>query len=583
MEIVGGVGFAVGSSPINNFYKKKVLNDAFQSVLDIPEGSEIDHIFGVSEFKFDYVKPSFEKNVSLDERSLIVLDDVDLQFCSAKSLLESFKDKDDFDFAKFANFNDVPIASSCFQCTDVSRYNFQKMHEIVTQLLITGVYVDKTKQTITLSIHDIVSAYNNVCYVTDDIEMSYRFFGELGKVIYDKLLLIVDVLKERDMNIDIVFDAWIVNDIISNIFTLPLVNVSRGQELGIKIFELLKECDVLSLSDSNFRVLCSHDKLNNIHTELFTKFKKLGVFFIFRSEKLAYQIFDAAQILTAFGVQLPVFVVEFEHDSIRQVGGLSNTICGIALNKHLQEYTHEVRSNMPLVDTFEVPRAQKTFYHECIHHVRQAAGALSQASPWMPNIKVLFGEHHCIIESIIQQVSEYALTNREEYIAEFGAKVLCCLQTGRNPLNYITDSRLWRLYYEFGGPDFASMINDKFCKEDYDILVDYNREYSHLPGLPSKFEIDPTKLENKELVVSGLLGLHVLSKETLRSDTVMPPPPLGYCYIIDNGKLQLKIDKHQLPYSKDDKYYDPVFCRLTNGALILMETKPKIERHYEII
>ena len=60
--------------------------------------------------------------------------------------MESFKDKDDFDFAKFANFNDVPIASSCFPCTDVSRYNFQKMHEIVTKLLITGVYVEKIKQ-----------------------------------------------------------------------------------------------------------------------------------------------------------------------------------------------------------------------------------------------------------------------------------------------------------------------------------------------------------------------------------------------------------------------------------------------------
>ena len=200
----------------------------------------------------------------------------------------------------------------------------------------------------------------------------------------------------------------------------------------------------------------------------------------------------------------------------------------------------------------------------------------------MPSMNTLLGREHSLIGVIKQQVSEYALTDHEEYLAEFGAKILCCLQMDENPLDYITDKKLWRLYYELGGPDFLQLINDKFYKDNYDILNDENRCYGYLSGYPKKFEIYLSNLENKQVSISGLKGLNVVDKETLTDTAILPPPPLGYKYTTDNKKLQLKPDIDILR-SNDNEYYNPVFCRLTNGTLTLMKTEPKFERHLELI
>lgn len=499
-----------------------------------------------------------------------------------KSLLASFRDKEGFDFSLFAKLNKISFDSGCVPHADADRYNFCRMHKIVTQLLGEGIYIEELKQFIRLTDEDLVRAYDNIGIITNDAEMSYKFFGELGKIIYEKLLSVVTLLKDRNIGFHIETGSWLVHDIIADIFTLPLVNVAEGVDFGLKIFQSLKEGGISAFNDNHFQVLMPSNVEGNLHDELFAKFQQLGIFFIFQSEELAEQTLVSAKFLASIGMQLPAFIVEFEHDAGRQIGGLSNTICGIELNKKTKDEIYEIKDPKTGMVAFEVPRSQKTFYHENIHHVRQVAGAFQQVRPWMPRWKIWPEVGDSVKRSIANQISEYALTEHEEYLAEFGAKVLCCLQIGKNPLNYITDKKLWRLYYELGGPDFSQIINDKFYKNDYDILNDENRCYGYLSGYPKKFEIDLSMLEDKEVVVSGLRGFNVLNKEKLTDTTILPPPPLGYCYTTDNGKLQLKIDEYVLR-SHDYEYYNPIFCRLTNGTLTLMKTEPQFERHLELI
>lgn len=500
----------------------------------------------------------------------------------AQSLLMSFKDNVNFEFLSFAKVNNIPFDHDYIPHAYASRYNFCRMHRIVTQLIDNGIYIKELKKSIKLTDEDLVMAYDNIGVVADNCEMSYRFFGELGKIIYQKLLSVVTLLEKHNICLDIETGSWLIHDIIADVFSLPLVNVSEGVDLGIKIFQFLKEGGISAFNDNHFQVLMPSDGERNLHDELFAKFQRLGIFFIFQSEELAEQILISAQFLASIGMQLPVFIVEFKHDGGKQIGGLSNTICGVELNKKLKDEIYDIKDLETGSVVFSVPRSQKTFYHENIHHVRQSVGALKQGSNWMPSMNTLLGREHNLIGVIKHQVSEYALTDHEEYLAEFGAKILCCLQMDENPLDYITDKKLWRLYYELGGPDFLPIIYDKFYKDNYDILNDENRCYGHLSGYPKKFEIDLNRLENKQVSISGLKGLNVVDKETLTDTTILPPPPLGYKYTTDNKKLQLKPDVDVLR-SHDNEYYDPVFCRLTNGTLTLIKTEPKFERHLKLI
>lgn len=192
-------------------------------------------------------------------------------------------------------------------------------------------------------------------------------------------------------------------------------------------------------------------------------------------------------------------------------------------------------------------------------------------------------DNNDIIGTIKSQISNYALTDCEEYIAEFSALVLCCLEQSENPFNYIADECLWRLYYEFGGPDFVPIIDQKFYADKGVILAQSGLGWCS--GYPEKFSVNINQIKDQQVEVEGMVAIGQRSFVKIDEKTILPPPPLGYCYTTENGKLQLKIDKSidVLKYSTDDTLYDPVFCSLTDGPLTLMKTEPQWIHHFEVL
>ena len=130
---------------------------------------------------------------------------------------------------------------------------------------------------------NITCHYDNIGVVADNCEMSYRFFGELGKIIYQKLLSVVTLLEKQNVCLNIETGSWLIHDIIADVFSLPLVNVPEGVDLGIKIFRSLEEGGISAFNDNHFQVLMPSDGERNLHDELFAKFQQLGIFFIFQS------------------------------------------------------------------------------------------------------------------------------------------------------------------------------------------------------------------------------------------------------------------------------------------------------------
>ena len=490
-----------------------------------------------------------------------------------KILDKNFKDRD-FDFEKFAALNDIVVNPNCRPHSDFIKNAFRRMHNLATSFMRDGELVVLQKEnnvrlSIKLTTTDIIHIYNDIIsesgIANDDI--AYKLYGKLTETITTRLL---DVVK------DPVFPNH-ENDFIKSIESvgiylfemlsvLPLVNVQNGMQLCESILQAQSEagekiCKTTTDSTKNAN---ADTKDHSEKIDYVSEFKKLGIFFVFQNEKLAEELLPAARFLTKVGVQPAQFVAEY-NKRFDITAGFSTGICNcVLINSNLTSLPMQWLYGLFI----DFPIVRHVFYHENIHNVRQAAGAYDHdESISNNNLLQIFKGQNDVISAIKSYVGMYAFQNNEEYIAEFGAHILCCLEDNKNPFDYIKDERLWRLYYEFGGPDFAPIINEKINSRSdcpkYDILKDTDNCYSHSSGYPSKFGIDINQIEDQQVEVQGLIALGLKSDVTIDEQTILPPPPLGYCYEVKNQKLKLKD-------LKSETYYDPTFCSLTNGPLTLM-------------
>ncbi len=484
----------------------------------------------------------------------------------------------EFDFKKFAEVNDFPLNESCIPHSDVVKNSFQRMYYVVDELLSNGVTF--TKEDVE-DIH-IKLTPNEVLDITSTLEKipdenkAYKLYGELGVVIFSKMKESVqDSMFANDRKV--LGDClWANSDICKSILSLPLVNSAKGIDVCKKMIgsTLTGVCSVFELSEQK---LTDEERENQDHQNLVNNFKELGMFFAFKNDKLGKEMLPAAQFATSIGMKMPLFMAEITtEDKKFRPSGFSHDIVGVAIRDTI----------LSEKDFKGFPWVHKTFYHEITHHARSAVGAI-HADKLIARVSLMnvFWSNANLVDAIKSQIREYALTNSEEYIAEFSALVLYCLEHNTNPFNYIKDARLWRLYYEFGGPDYAPIIQQKgflpdIYAKDCDILSDKKCDWCS--GYPSKFGIDVDKLSKKNISVD--IYLHGDSYLVpITSKIVFPPPPLGYCYTTEGGCIGLKIDKNVLPDS-DDCYCSPSYCSLTNGPLTsLLYSQFQLGHHFELL
>lgn len=526
-----------------------------------------------------------------------------------KKLDEYFKkgnsDFKEFAFKKFAKVYKRKLDSNIVPHSDIVKNSFQCMYNVADKLLSVGITFEeedveeedgKDKADwkdihIELTPDEVMDAIARVdrLGLSNDENKAYKLYGELGDVIFSKMNEAV-----QDVNFDnnraALENCLLANrDICKSILSLPLVNFDKGMTLCTRMIDsaFTGELSVFKLPKQVSKGIKALR-----HRIFVNDFKKLGMFFAFKNAKLAREILPAAQFATSVGMKMPLFMAEMAapKDSKIATAGLSGDIVGVA-----------VRDNVVSAkDAKGFSLARSTFYHEITHHARSAVGAMHfDESISRKNLEEkIFEDNANLVDAIKDQISDYALTDSEEYMAEFSALVLCCLEPketeqgkiepNANPFDYIKDERLWRLYYEFGGPDFAPIIQQKgFLPAGYaegrNILSDKGCDWCS--GYPSKFGIDINQIKDQQVKVEGMTVIGQRSFVKIDEKTILPPPPLGYCYTTENGRLQLKIDKSidVLKGSTDNKLYDPVFCRLTDGPLTLMKTEPQWIHHFEVL
>ncbi len=511
------------------------------------------------------------------EKSIYTVDD------AIRKLYECFKSPESinipclrtFDFKRFAEVNKISLNDSYIPHSDVVKNSFLCMYNVTYELLskdVTFKKEDGEDIPIKLTPDEILGIINTLGNVPDE-DKAYKLYGELGVIIFSKMNSAVQNTNKEALGKSL----WANYYICKSILSLPLVNCNGGIKFCTMVMDsiLIGKHSVFELSEPK---LSDAERADSKHQNLVNDFKKLGMFFAFKNDKLGEKLLLAAQFATSIGMKMPLFMAEVTtEDKEFRPSGFSSDVVGVAVHDAV----------LSEKDFKGFPWVCYNFYHEITHHARSAVGALyadkSIAGKSLESKELALKDNTNLINAIKSQIMEYALTNSEEYIADFSALVLCCLEHNKNPFSYIDDARLWRLYYEFGGPDYAPIIHEKFYKSAgvYNILEDPN--YGYCSGYPSKFGIDVDKLSNEKIWVREISSPDGLRFISVTSKTILPPPPIGYCYTTERGCIGLKIDKNMLPGGDDSKYYTPLFCSLTNGPLTLLcAGQFQLEHHLEL-
>lgn len=494
-----------------------------------------------------------------------------------------------FHFEVFAKVNNIDFDLDHKPHSDIVKYSFDRMHRVCLDLLDKGIMVDKGENgtaTIKLTAEAIIDAYNRVANYDNftTAQKAYKLYSELGNIISEKLFVITN--NDYFIQNKKCFRNCIVNgsEVCKSVLSLPLVNFTDGIKMCTNMLRttLVDEFSDFKLSEPE---LLLDQKTSADHQKLVNDFKALGINFAFADQKLATEILQAAKNAISVGMKMPLFMTEFLNTSSVQkddTAGASDDLIGFHINTNTTLSTTSINGLVK----FDIVYPRYAFYHENTHHSRSAVGAMNtdkslvkqnEKGEWVgiELTDILKGQDNAIAR-IKQQISEYALSDCEEYIAEFSAHILSCLESNVDPCDYIQDEDLWLLYYELGGPDFTQAINNKIylpCRMD---TLNDESFFGHLSGYPSKFGIDIRKIENQQVEVEGMVAVGVKTPVTINDKTILPPPPLGYRYTTDNKKLQLQdIASRQ--------YYDPTFCSLTNGPLTLMKTNPQLVHHFELL
>ena len=558
----------------------EVSDDQLLHIYDKPKAQEQLYEYfksaNASEFDFDSLCYNSDNFDSLPFNNC--------RFIRLRYNSDNFKE---FDFKRFAEVNGITVEEQYLPHSNIVKGSFQRMYNVVDTLLSKGLTFQKGDDDsikIKLTPEDVKDAVAHAHKYRSDNkeEKAYKLYNELVNVILSKMNAVVQgqyFAKNRDA----LWSCLLSNRYLcKSILSLPLVNFDQGMELCKRMLEstLTDAYSIFSLSEQE---LTDKERGSANHQALVKAFKGLGVFFAFKNDELARKILPSAQYAVSIGMKLPLFMAEITTSDESSIAGFSDDIVGVAISDDV----------MSSENFKEFPFAKQTFYHEITHHARSAAGArYADKSINDKKLDDILGSRD-IIESIIRQIRLYALTDCEEYIAEFSARVLCCLEQNKNPFEVITDLRLWRLYYELGGPDFAPIIKKKgFLPDGYDKDCDW------CSGYPSKFNIDIGSISDdididsisdytvSVVDISSPIGYR---RVHITNETILPPPPIGYCYTTERGSIQLKRDgKHQPP---DDKCYTPKFCSLTNGPLSFVratdfsdiENPVLLQHHFELL
>lgn len=514
---------------------------------------------------------AFQNNIYLtDPISLIQKENI---FSETRSeVYQTVKDKlkillqKDFDLKKFAKINNFSIDERHIHNTNIIKRSFKHMNHVCLLLLNQGIRIRIKKHCkfrIKITADEILGACGKIeSSRLNEEEKAYKLYDELGKIILEKLLKIVrnNYCVEDDKKIRHCLSKEGRN-IIKDILTLPLIDFADNIELFERMTgTIFAECGIPKPSDKETN--------SPAHQKLDPKLERFGIFFAFENKKLAKKMLPAARFATKIGLK-----TKLNSQNGELTLGMSREISYDAMSKKIESYTNSISTKADQESTNKL--SHKMFYCEIIQHARNTVGAIDiDKSIVGKNLKNVFKGHDDIIGAIKSQISEYSLTDYEEYIAEFGSRILCCLEQDKNPFDYITDERLWRLYYEFGGPDFIPIINERIFKNDeFNMLTD--KSFDWCSGHPSKFGVDINQIKDQQVEVEGMVAIGQKSFVKIDKTTILPPPPMGYRYTTEKGKLQLKD-------LKSKKYYDPTFCSLTNWPLTLMKTKPDLKHHFEL-
>ncbi len=488
---------------------------------------------------------------------------------------KSNSDFKEFNFKRFAEVNEISLNDNYIPHSNIVKNSFQCMYDVARELLSDGITFKKADGKnipIKLTPKEVLGIINTLGNVPDE-DKAYKLYGELGVIIFREINSAVQNTNKETLGESL----WINYYTCKSILSLPLVNCAEGINVCKKMIDSMLT-DTYSVFELSEPKLSDVEREKKDHKDLVNDFKKLAMFFAFKNKELAKGILPAAQFATSIGMKMPLFMAEVTtKGNGLGIKGFSNNVVGVAVCD-----TDDVSEK----DSKGFPHAHFTFYHEITHHARSAVGAI-HADKLIARVSLMnvFWSNASLVNAINFQISNYALTNYEEYVAEFSGLVLCCLEDNKNPFDYIKDARLWRLYYEFGGPDFAPIIQQKgflpdIYAKDCDILSDKKCDWCS--GYPSKFGIDVDKLSKKNISVD--IYLHGDSYLVpITSKIVFPPPPLGYCYTTEGGCIGLKIDKNVLPDS-DDCYCSPSYCSLTNGPLTsLLYSQFQLGHHFELL
>ncbi len=530
------------------------------------------------------------KTGEIDTINLLTEEPNNDQLNAAASICEEHFAGLDFKFEKFAEINKIPYNSQCIPNSDNIRNSFASMRIVADDLLNGGIAVNTTETEsfiIKLTDQEIIDANEKVenLRLSSGEDKAYALYGELGIIILSKFFYVVNAKSFDEQKKSIANCLSNSYDLCKHLLYLPLANFNKGTELCTRLFQLHKYDTSYFKDDSRFNVaqgslLTNGTTSSDFHLTSNTpqqyvdEFKQLGIFCAFKDKKLADGILPAAQFAISLGMTTPLFVTEFEYSKYNPAG-ISYDFDGIMINSSVMSFPAKLVNKLSYPD-FNI--LHLLFHHENTHHARSAVGAIhTDNTLGKKDLSKILQGHDDIIYAILSQISTYALTNYEEYIAEFSSLVLCCLEPketeqgkiepNANPFDYIKDERLWRLYYEFGGPDFAPIIQQKgFLPAGYakscDILSD--KKCNWCSGYPEKFDIIVSDLGGTVCVRVGSTKYDTIAVK-IDSNTVLPPPPIGYHYATNKGYLELL-------NTENNKRHQPNFCRMTNGTLTLMNT-----------
>ena len=121
----------------------------------------------------------------------------------------------------------------------------------------------------------------------------------------------------------------------------------------------------------------------------------------------------------------------------------------------------------------------------------------------------------------------------------------------------------------------------------FNIDIDSISDDIDIDSVPDDIDIDSVPDDTVSVVdISSPIGYR---RVPITNETILPPPPIGYCYTTERGSIELKHDDRLL--KPDGKYYTPLFCSLTNGPLSFVSatdfSDPKnpvrLQHHFELL